>query len=884
VTGRAHRKPLTATYHRGSMERLLEREAELSTIEGVVAELDAGRGRLVLVGGEAGIGKTTLVRALRARAAGAAAFLSGACEPLSVPVPLAPVRELAEAAGDADMAGLASEDRLLLARRLLAAIAKRAPAVAVIEDAHWADPATLDVVRLVARRLEQSSVALLLTYRADEVDANAALRQLLGDLATSPVALRVDLRPLSEHAVRTLAEPAGLDARLLARATGGNPFLVVEAVAAGGRLPATVKDAALARAGRLSPAAREAVDAAAAIGQRVAPALLEAVAPGSADAVEEALARGVLVADGSVLGFRHELMREAIESSIAPPRRAELHARVVAALAAQPGGVDHARLAHHAELAGLLDDAARHAAAAAAEAERVGALSETSLQAERALRLGSGFGPAERVDLLLQRSRASNFVSLRMEDAVGPAEEAIALAARIGDPVREGRGHATLASALWSLDRVAEARAEAERAVAVLEHAGDAAELARAQAARVRMEATASDPAVALELGPGALELATQAGLEQTRVDVLVSIGLARGHRGDPDAPAALAEAARAARAAGFSIQAVRAYVNVVFVAASLRQHAVVDAAWVEALALFDEYQTPIPRNAVEFYRARSLLDRGRFDEVASLAALPGREWAAEAPAVLAFGALVAARRGEAGAGEPLERAWSEIAPVPESSRHGAIRVAVVEGAWLRGDAAAARRHLRAARDAPAGARYARPAADLALWAHRHGVELEPPPAAPEPLLRELEGDWRGAVRGWRDLEAPYEAALAALPGDDRAARDALAALQRLGAHGAARAFARDRAAAGARAVRGPRRSTRLHPAGLTRREQEVLEQLATGATNAAVAAALHLSERTVAHHVSSILGKLGAPNRTAAIERARADGLLQDGQPSPPT
>src|SRR5581483_7670206 len=163
-----------------------------------------------------------------------------------------------------------------------------------------------------------------------------------------------------------------------------------------------------------------------------------------------------------------------------------------------------------------------------------------------------------------------------------------------------------------------------------------------------------------------------------------------------------------------------------------------------------------------------------------------------------------------------------------------------------------------AAAGSPATARFVRSASDLALWGRRHGVDLEPPANAPEPVLRELEGDWRAAVRGWRDLEAPYEAALAALPGDDRAARDALAALQRLGAHGAARAFARERAAAGARPVRGPRRSTRLHPAGLTRREQEVLEQLATGATNASVAAALHLSERTVAHHVSAILAKLG--------------------------
>jgi DNA-binding NarL/FixJ family response regulator len=139
----------------------------------------------------------------------------------------------------------------------------------------------------------------------------------------------------------------------------------------------------------------------------------------------------------------------------------------------------------------------------------------------------------------------------------------------------------------------------------------------------------------------------------------------------------------------------------------------------------------------------------------------------------------------------------------------------------------------------------------------------------------ELEGDWRKAIRAWREAEAPYEAALAALPGDDAAARQAQGTLHRLGASAAARAFGRERAAHGSRAPRGPRRSTLAHPAGLTRREQEVLEQLATGATNPAIASALHLSERTVAHHVSAILAKLGATTRMAAIEQARGRGLL---------
>ena len=203
-----------------------------------------------------------------------------------------------------------------------------------------------------------------------------------------------------------LAGPSGLDAGELVRATGGNPFLVVEAVAAGDRLPASVRDAALARAGRLSRAAREVADAAAVLGQRFDYALLEAVVPGSIEAVEEALARGVLVADGTRLGFRHELIREAIEASISPPRLAELHARAVSALANQAGAVDNARLAHHAELAGLRHEACRYATLASVEAERLGAplAGAASGRASAAARRGSRRSRALRAaDPLLAR-------------------------------------------------------------------------------------------------------------------------------------------------------------------------------------------------------------------------------------------------------------------------------------------------------------------------------------------------------------------------------------------------------------------------------------------------------------------------------------------------
>ncbi len=528
-----------------------------------------------------------------------------------MPVPLGPVFELFAAT---PAAGTVPDgaDRFALARSLLDALRATGPCVAVIEDAHWADPATLDVLRLLARRVEQAGVVVVVTYRDDELAANSQLAMLVGDLVSVPAVRRVTLRRLSESAVRLLAVSSGVDGRELSRVTSGNPFLVVEALAAGDGLPSTVRDATLARVGRLDADARGVVDAAAVIGQRVAPGLLAAVAPGSAGAVEGALACGVLTEDGGELVFRHELTRQAVESSIAAPRRAALHARVLAALADGPEHRDDARMAHHAERAGLAAEASRFGALAAADAERVGALREAGLQLERALRFGIDLDPGERFELLVRLSRAQNFEG-RMDEALRAAVEAVEIAKRQLGPHAHGRALNVLAAALWSLDRMVEARAAARLAIDLLELTAEAGELARAHCALLRIEAVAFEPSAVIIAAPRTLELAAKAGLEEARIDAEITLGLAYGHVGRAEAAAVLARALADARAAGLHVQTIRAYVNSVMVAADARDHATVDAVSAAAIELFDDYQAAIPRDAVEIAVARSLLDRGRW-------------------------------------------------------------------------------------------------------------------------------------------------------------------------------------------------------------------------------------------------------------------------------
>jgi DNA-binding CsgD family transcriptional regulator len=508
----------------------------------------------------------------------------------------------------------------------------------------------------------------------------------------------------------------------------------------------------------------------------------------------------------------------------------------------------------------------------------MGALREASLQLARVIRLERHGTPEEQFELLLRYARAANFSS-RMHEALDGATEALALARRSGDRHRQGRALSVLAWALWSLDRVIEARQAAVDAVGLLGDAGDPGDLARAIAAHIRMEATAFDSVAAIEAAPRALELAARAGLEEMRIDVMLSVGLARGHLGDPLAQGSLAQELDAARAARLPIQTIRAYVNGIAVAGDARNHAALDDLASQALPLFEESQTAIPHDYATVLVARSQLDRGRWDEAVVSARRGRRTEHGGTPVALVVEGLVLARRGDPAGHQRLEQALHELEHVPPAWRHGLVRGSLAEAAWLAGDRRTGLAHAVAGAAGPFADQFARSAGELALWAARCGQPGPVPARASEPVRLELAGDWRRAISAWRELDAPYDAALAAMSGDDRAARDALAALHRLGARATVRAFTRERGARAGRGLRGPRRTTLANAAGLTRREQEVLAQVAQGLTNAAIADALCLSERTVAHHVSAILGKLGVSTRTAAVEAARSTGALaQDG------
>ncbi len=267
--------------------RLLEREAELRALAAAWAEAREGAGRVALVGGEAGIGKTALVEAFARGLAGAPRVLWGACDALFTPRPFGPLHDFASQL-DGPLAALlgADGDRTAIFTAMLSALHAR-PIVVVFEDVHWADEATLDLLKYLGRRIQRTRALLILTYRDDELGPMHPLRMVLGDMATASAIRRIALPSLSLEAVRELAGERGGIAGRLHRQTGGNPFFVTEVLSSpSGAVPATARDAVLARTVRLSPTGRNVLRAAAVLGPRIeAWALAEMMGP-DAQAVE----------------------------------------------------------------------------------------------------------------------------------------------------------------------------------------------------------------------------------------------------------------------------------------------------------------------------------------------------------------------------------------------------------------------------------------------------------------------------------------------------------------------------------------------------------------------------------------------------------------------
>jgi DNA-binding CsgD family transcriptional regulator len=870
--------------------RLVERQDALDRLHAVVTGVGDDGGRVVLVPGEAGVGKTALVRAAAGALAGRDVLIGG-CDALSTPRPLGPLLDLAAEMDGSLPAALAQAAPPHAVFSAVLGYLRTAPRVMVLEDVHWADDGTLDLIRYLGRRIRTTSSVLVLTYRDVEVDAAHPLREVVGELVRTGATTRLELAPLSPAGVAALVGDLPVDAGDLYEKTGGNAFFVTEVLAQPERpIPDNVRDAVLGRTVGLSPPARTTLhlmscvpaglDDAAFAGLRGPNAEAGLRGPNAGaglglpgEALDELVGHGLLVHEHGRVRFRHELARLTIADSVSEPARRDLNARLFTLL--EPAG-DHALLVHLAERAGRSADVRALAPRAAADAARAGAHHQAAAFLTMALADATG---DERAELLEALAYERYFVD-EMAAGIDALNEALALRRAAGATARAAADLRWLSRLEWFCADRAAAERHATEAVRLAQESGDERELGFAQGQVATIAMTAGDPVSALDWGARALAAAERVDDDELRATVLTTVGMARLMAGDETGVDRIRESSRVAARSGLDEHAARALTNLSFFLVEARRLPEASDALEEGMRFTSDRDMDTFHLYSLGARARMRVLRGQWTAAWDDASAVLRTDPAPLNAMWPrwVRGILAVRRGDPDPVPPLEEAWRIATGFAEAYRLVPIAAALAEHEWLTGEDVGGGPRLAGLAEQLVGTVGRWQAGEAAAWLRRlgrpvpEGLDLagtlyDPAPGA----------DTDEVARAWRDRGLPYEELLV-LAGSDRT--DHLqAALERaldLGATTTAgwlRTRLRERGVASP--ARGPRAATQANPAGLTARQVDVVRLLAQHLTNAEIAERLFISEKTAGHHVSAILAKLNVASRRDAARLAGDLGLV---------
>lgn len=853
---------------------LLEREHQLTLLTQAYDSALRGEGRLCLLHGEAGAGKTTLVhRFLGALPAATARYVAG-CESLFTARPFGPIVDLADALPPALTVALREPDRYqALFPDFLGFLRKSPhPKVLVIEDLHWADAGTLDLVRYLGRRLGDVPVLFLTTHRDDDLPLEHPLRRLLGELPPATT-LRIPVPCLSREGVATMAGQARRNEADLYEMTGGNPFFVTELLNhRDGEVPPSVQDATVIRLCRLGPEARALAELAAVSPGSIERSLLVALIDDAHAAIDECVEKGLLRAEAGSLRYRHELARQAIERALGPGRRADLHRRLFEALQRRRHDSEMLpRLVHHAHSAELRDEVL----ALAPQAARIAASSSSHREAARhyalALRHAAGLDIETHADLLERAAEEHRLIG-DIDAAIGACREALGLRERAGDGIAQGMNLRRLAAVQRERGALAEAEAAIDRAVALLEQAPPSLELIHAYAEQSRLRLWEDYP-TAVGIGERALALAESFGDAQALVGALQACMTAKMYlRDDREARRQLERALAIALEHGLEEVVAQLFAALQLVSVIHRDHVYALDVAHRGLAYCRARDLDVLVYRLRDNRALSLVELGRWDEadldIDECLAAPN------VPERLrnSLNFLRARQRSRRGMGDDpgyWRSLQDDMDAIAMGYRRPAVAAACAEAAWLRGDTETARRL------AATGIEHATRKGDARLlgpplaWARRCGAATPTTALGIAPMFAaELAGDIETAAAHWAALGCRYDRALVLVHGDAGQIERALSEFEALGA-GPAAEIARQRLRAlGVRGIRrGPQPRTQADPFGLTARERQVYTLLRQALSNAEIARRLHRSERTVESHVAGVFAKLGVSSRVELMQ-----------------
>ena len=851
---------------------LIEREAQLSTLERHLANILSGEGHCVFITGEAGIGKTSLVKSFCRAQKDKFAIYQGTCDALYTPRPLAPLYDISwQISGDMLQGSHTIADRAAFFASFYRELKnKKESTIIIFEDVHWADEATLDFIKFFVRRIALLSCLFIITYRDDEIYSSHPLRTVFGQLPPDSCS-RLQLQTLSRPAVAMLAAEKGYKGEDVFDITGGNPFYVNEILASYNvGVPDNIKNAILSNYNGMDPNTRYIWDLLSVVPSGFETKYLERLDPTYSIALEKCFERRIILLRGGQVHFKHELFRRTVEGSLSPLKRVELNKLILDLFKDEfenHGQVE--RIIHHAKNANAYDVVVYYCPIAAAHAAAVGA----HIEAARLYITAIEYYQGSDQDILLQFYEAyayECYLTNNIKEAIIYTGKSLKIHQKNSEVEKTGNSLRFLSRLWWYDGNRRKALHYAKEAVNVLHQAGPSPAKAMALSNMSQLHMLSDQFTECVDWGDKAIRLARDLGDHESLCHALNNVGSAKMKSTElyHEGMELLNESLAIALAHSFHDHAARAYANIASLNVILHNYEIAAATIEKGTLYCEERDLDTCGSYILSWKARLNFETGSWDEANQIAnnlLANGNLSPIVRITALTVQGRIRMRKTDDDVLSILMEAKTQAFDTMELHRMIPGLSALLEYEWLTGKSCLDDADLKLAIDLVNQTGQIAYCHEFYLWLwiarERDAVHDYSDRKCPPDALNAVHWDKLGCV---------YENAIALFLGDENDQQNALKILLSLGATRVYEKVKSEMRSSGIkRFPRADRQRSKMNRTLLTNREMDILHLLKTGLQNKEIAARLFISPKTVDHHISSVLFKLDANSRTRAVAEA---------------
>ena len=847
---------------------LIERAGFLNTLHDKFEDIAEAEGHCFLVSGEAGIGKTSLVRTFCQEIKKECKILQGTCDALFTPRPLAPLYDIAwQMQSDVMERVHDKKDRTTLFTNLLQELSvQKEPIVLIFEDVHWADEATLDFIKFLARRINQLHCLFILTFRDNEIISGHPLRNVFGQLPRD-VFTRLQLTALSKEAVETMAAGKGYSGESVYSISGGNPFYVTEILASYScGVPDNVKDSILTVYNRQNEKTKEVWKFLSVQPTGFETDYLLKMDPSCVEAVELSLESGIILHEQGKVFFKHELYRRTIEASLSPLLRVSLNKRILDLFLKdfeQKREIE--RIIHHAKNANEYELVTHYALIAAKRTSCIGAHIESAKLYCSAIEYYQGHDK-NKLHELYEGYAYECYLINKHKDAIIYMNRSLKLWEGEEDIERSSDCMRFLSRLYWVDGNRKQSESLASKAIDLLNDKPDSRTKGLAYSNLSQLTMIYNQYPEAVYWGEKAMVIAKKLDDADILAHALDSVGTVKMRLtgSKKEGFELLQKSLDIALQNSFHEHAARAYSNMGANGIFLKDYAFAKDILEKGLKYCEELDMDTWVNYMLGHMTRLKLETGQWEEACTIAenlinnTNQGTIFKIGALAVIA---TLKMRRGDNDVEPILLDARAKAFGTMELQRIIPVLAALLEYEWITGKVLVDKvaidytiTMLEQTGDADMDNKFA-------YWLLKVREQYVP--------FHKSHKDYNNANM-WEELGCPYEQALALFAGDESDKRKAIGIVQELGASAVYEKLKMEMRASGIKSIpRGMRESTRANAARLTGREVDVLKLLKEGMQNKEIADRLFISAKTVDHHITSILFKLDVNTRVKAVHEA---------------